>query len=90
MALETREHKLSLSEVLSTLVEDGWVAQADADALITERRINRSDSHPLLAIANKNLKSLLAPHKPLNIDVLTEWLAGHTGLSYFHIGPVEN
>ncbi len=65
MALETREHKLTLSEVLSTLVDDGMVAQADADALIAERRLSRNDAHPLVAVANQNWKSLLPPHKPL-------------------------
>jgi len=89
MALETREHKLTLNEVVGTLVEDGLLAQADADALITERRINRSDAHPLVAVANKNLKSLLPPHKLLHIEALTEWLAERTGLGYIHIDPLK-
>jgi len=89
MALEKREHKLTLFEVLSTLVEDGMVSQVDADALITERRINRIDSHPLVAVANKNFRSLLSPHKLLNIEVLTEWLAAHVELEYFHIDPLK-
>jgi general secretion pathway protein E len=89
MALETREHKLTLSEVLNTLVEDGMVGQADADALIAERRLSRNDAHPLVAVASQNWKSLLPPYKPLHLETLTEWLAGHTGLEYFHIDPLK-
>jgi len=89
MALETREHKLTLPEVLGTLVDDGLVGQAEADALIAERRLNRTDAHPLVAVASQNWKSLLSPHKPLHLEALTEWLAGHTGLEYFHIDPLK-
>ena len=89
MALETREHKLTLSEVLSTLVEDGMVAQADADALLVERRLGRNDSHPLVTLANQNWKSLLPPHKPLHLEALTEWLAKQAGLEYLHIDPLK-
>ena len=89
MALETREHKLTLSEVLAALVEDGMAEQADADALLAEQRISRSDSHPLAAVAGQSWKSLLPPHKPLNLEALTEWLAGKAGLEYFHIDPLK-
>ena len=89
MALETREHKLTLSEVLSTLVADGMVRQADADTLLTERRLSRSDAHPLATVAGQNWKSLLPPHKPLHLEALTEWLAGHVGLEYYHIDPLK-
>ncbi len=89
MALETREHKLTLSEVLGTLVEDGLVGQADADTLIAERRLSRNDAHPLVTVASQNWKSLLPPHKLLHLEALTEWLAGHAGLEYFHIDPLK-
>jgi general secretion pathway protein E len=42
-----------------------------------------------VAVANQNWKSLLPPHKPLHLEALTEWLAGHTGLEYFHIDPLK-
>ncbi|MBI3902869.1 MAG: type II/IV secretion system protein [Nitrosomonadales bacterium] len=87
--LEINEHKLTLAEVLDMLLEDGLVSQADANALLAERRLHRADAHPLVYIAGKNWKSQLAPHKPLNIEVLSEWLAGHVGLAYFHIDPLK-
>jgi general secretion pathway protein E len=88
MALDTREHKLTLPEVLAALVEDGLIERASADALLADQRRNRHD-HPLTAIAAQNWKSLLPPHKQLHAEALTEWLADKAGLEYFHIDPLK-
>jgi general secretion pathway protein E len=85
----TSEHKLTLKEVLGMLVADGMVSQASADALVAEQRLHRHDVHPLVAVAGQNWKSLLPPHKPLHLEAMTEWLAGHAGLEYFHIDPLK-
>jgi len=86
---EIRDHKLTLSEVLGMIVADGMVGQADADSLFAERRIHRNQVHPLVAIAGRNWKSLLPPHKLLHLEALTEWLAGRVGLEYIHIDPLK-
>ena len=86
--LDTREHKLTLAEVLGMLVADGVIAQEEAAALIAARRAHHH-THPLVTIADQHWKSLLPPHKPLNLDTLTEWLAQCTGLEYFHIDPLK-
>ncbi len=86
---ETRDHKLTLSEVLGMLVADGMVSQAEADTLFAERRIHRVDAHPLVAVAGRNWKSQLPPHKPLHLEALTEWLAGRVGLEYIHVDPLK-
>jgi len=86
---DTREHKLTLPEILGMLVADGLIKQEDADALINERRGQRMSVHPLQIIAGKNLKSLLPPHKALHQAALCEWLAGRAGLEYFHIDPLK-
>jgi len=86
---DTREHKLTLPEILGMLVADGLIKQEDADALIAERRGQRLSVHPLQIIAGKNLKSLLPPHKALHQAALCEWLAGRAGLEYFHIDPLK-
>ncbi|HSM99336.1 MAG TPA: GspE/PulE family protein [Gallionella sp.] len=87
--LSTHEHKLTLPELLGLLVADGMVSQASADGLIAERRGQRQNIHPLTTIAGQNWKSLLPPNKVLHLDALTEWLAGHVGLEYFHIDPLK-
>lgn len=87
--MSTHEHKLTLPELLGLLVTDGMISQTVADAMIAERRGQRQNVHPLTAIAGQSWKSLLPPNKALNLDVLTEWLAGHVGLEYFHIDPLK-
>ena len=64
--LSTHEHKLTLPELLGMLVADGMISQSVADGMIAERRGQRLNVHPLVAIAGQNLKSLLPPHKALN------------------------
>jgi general secretion pathway protein E len=86
---ETSEHKLTLPELLGMMVTDGLISQANADAMIAERRGQRQNVHPLLAIAGQNWKSLLPPHKVMHQDALTEWLAERVGLEYFHIDPLK-
>jgi general secretion pathway protein E len=87
--ISTHEHKLTLPEILGMLVADGLVSQAVADSMIAERRGQRQNVHPLVAVAGQNWKSLLPPYKALHQDALTEWLAGHVGLEYFHIDPLK-
>ncbi|MEX1074651.1 MAG: GspE/PulE family protein, partial [Burkholderiales bacterium] len=43
----------------------------------------------LTMVAEKGWKDLRAPHKPLTLDALAEWLARHVGLEYLHIDPLK-
>jgi general secretion pathway protein E len=86
---ETKEHKLTLPEVLGMLVTDGMIEQAHADNLIAARRGHRHDTHPLTVISEQNWRSLIPPNKLMHIESLTEWMAQRTGLGYFHIDPLK-
>ena len=83
------EHRLVLSEVLEMMVADGVVDAAAAEALKTERRLHGGRIHPLVVIADQKWRSLKPPARLLNLDVLTEWLAGVCGLDYQHIDPLK-
>ena len=83
------EHRLTLAEIIDWLVEDGAVARAPAEELRKERRYWRGAQHPLALVAEKGWKDLRAPHKPLTLDALAEWLARHVGLEYLHIDPLK-
>ena len=83
------DHRLTLSEALDALVEDGMVARADADQLIADRRMHRGEHHPLVVIADRKWKSQQPPHKLMGLEWLTEWLAGKVGMSYYHIDPLK-
>ncbi len=86
---ERREHKLRLVELLDMLVSGGMISREMADALVAAKRSQRQDTHPLVTISEQNWKSLVAPHRLLTIDVLTEWLAARVGLEYFRIDPLK-
>jgi general secretion pathway protein E len=89
-AAEARQdHRLTLSEVLQALVADGLVPRADADKLIADRRMHRGDHHPLAVIADQKWRSAKPPNRILGLESLTEWLAGQTGMEYFHIDPLK-
>jgi general secretion pathway protein E len=83
------DHRLTMTEVLGWLVEDGLVEKPDADALIKESRLKRLTAHPLAIIADQKWKSRRAPHRPLTLDDLGEWFAARIDLEYYHIDPLK-
>ena len=83
------EHRIALPEVLDWLVEDGVLAREPAELLKKERRYWRGAQNPLTLVAQENWKDLRAPHKPLTLDALAEWLAQRVGLEYLHIDPLK-
>jgi general secretion pathway protein E len=83
------EHRLTLTEVLDWLVEDG-IADPEAGAqLKKERRYYRGNQHPLVSVAEQKWKSLATPQRALTLDALAEWLAKRVGMPYLHIDPLK-
>ena len=85
----SKEHRLTLSEVVDALVADGLVDTGEAARFKQERRYFKGDTHPLIVIAEQRWKSLRAPHRILDIDSLTQWLANWSGLEFLHIDPLK-
>ncbi|WP_150430816.1 GspE/PulE family protein [Dechloromonas sp. CZR5] len=83
------EHRLTLAEVVDWMVEDGLIGREAADALKSERRLHGGKIHPLIVIADQKWRSAKLPTQLLNLENLTEWLAGRTGLDYLHIDPLK-
>ncbi|MCH2221379.1 MAG: type II/IV secretion system protein, partial [Dechloromonas sp.] len=83
------EHRLTLAEVVDWMVEDGLVGREAADALKSERRLHGGKTHPLIVIADQKWRSAKPLAQLLNLENLTEWLAGRTGLDYLHIDPLK-
>jgi general secretion pathway protein E len=79
--------KLTLEFVLRWLVRDDMVATAEAERLLKNHRGNRA--HPLDVLGEQKWRSLLPPNKLLTVEFLTEWLAAHIGIPYFHIDPLQ-
>ena len=90
MAEETQqEHRLTLTEVIDALVADGIVDAAEGARFTQERRYHKGDTHPIIVIAEQRWKSLLPPHRLLDLDHLTQWLAKWCGLQYMHVDPLK-
>ncbi|HEV8259988.1 MAG TPA: GspE/PulE family protein, partial [Burkholderiales bacterium] len=84
------DKRLSLEQLLAELVADKLVTQDTADKLLALRRSFRGgDVHPLVILADQKWKDPRNPKKLLNLDTLTEWLAGKVGLPYLHIDPFK-
>ena len=83
------EHPLNLAEVAQWLTDDGLVPPDVTNQFMADKRDWRGTAHPLLVIAECRWKSLKPPHRVLDLDTLTEWLASRTGLPYFHIDPLK-
>ncbi len=84
-----KDHRLTLPEVVDALVADGLIPAADAEKFKQERRYFKGDTHPLTIIADQRWKSLQPPHRMLDMDTLTQWLAQWCGLDYLHIDPLK-
>ncbi|HRZ23138.1 MAG TPA: GspE/PulE family protein [Candidatus Contendobacter sp.] len=75
--------------MLDELVADGLVAKTDGERVSAEARAERGELHPLVVIANKQLRQLQPPNLVLSLERLTEWLAGKVGLPYLRIDPLK-
>src|SRR5689334_21553201 len=83
------DHRLSLSELMDALVATGEIDGAAAEKFKQDRRYFKGDVHPLINIAQQRWKSLKPPHRLLDLDALTLWLADWSGMTYFHIDPLK-
>ncbi len=83
------DRRLTLREVVDGLVEDGYIASVDSDKIMHDQRSVRSEAHPLAIVAAAKIKSLKPPLRMLDIERLTEWLAGRVAVPYYHIDPLK-
>ncbi len=84
-----KEHRLTLPEVVDALVSEGLVDADEAARFKQERRYYKGDVNPLIVISEQRWKSLQPPHRVLDLDGLTQWLAKWSGLDYLHIDPLK-
>lgn len=87
-AAEGGAQRLEWRQLLHWLAEDGVI---DAEQVQrTEARFGASHSaqHPLIRLGNAGL-TRAANGRPLDIEALTEWLAGRLKLPYVRIDPLK-
>ena len=80
--------KLDWRLLLKWLREDQWIESEQAER--TRKRFGAGDSaqHPLVRLGAAGLLHK-GTGKPLDVEVLTQWLAGRCGLPYLRIDPLR-
>ncbi len=83
------DRRVTLREVLDGLLEDGLLTSADHEKISNEQRSNPGSGHPLTIVAAARIKSAKPPNRFLDVEGLTEWMAGRVGMRYYHIDPLK-
>lgn len=97
MSAQLKPRSLSKSEHLGPLSWRLLVEWMQADGVISEEEAQRtiarcaqaeSAQHPLLRLANVSMRRA-SDNKALDVELLTQWLAGRAGLDYLRIDPLK-
>lgn len=76
--------------VMRELLDEGRVAQEDYNIISTTPREKKELSwHPLEVVAKYQLGDRQRGDRIIDIDFLSEWLAGKSGLPQYHIDPLK-
>ena len=67
---------------------DGVIADDEAQRTIARCAQAESAQHPLVRLASVSMRRAV-DGKPLDIETLTQWLAGRAGLDYLRIDPLR-
>ncbi len=84
----TPSGKLEWRALIQWLRDDRIISPQDADQTARRFAGGQSAQHPLVRIASVNLVRA-GTTKPLDVEALTEWLAGRCGLPYLRIDPLR-
>ena len=70
------------------LEADGVISAEEAQRVTARCSAAESSQHALLRLASVSMRRA-ADHKALDVELLTQWLAGRCGLEYFRIDPLK-
>ncbi|MDE2598951.1 MAG: type II/IV secretion system protein [Rhodocyclaceae bacterium] len=88
-AKDKAARRVSLVELTDALLAEQLIEHDAAVQFKHERRHYKGATHPLVLMAEQRWKSLQPPHRVLDLDALTQWMAGWAGLDYVHIDPLK-
>ena len=75
-------------QLVEWLRQDGVISGEEAQRTVARCAQAESAQHPLVRLASVSLRRV-ADGKPLDIEALTQWLAGRAGLAYLRIDPLK-
>ena len=84
----THEGPLDWRRLVEWLSHDGVISADEARRTIARCSQAESVQHPLVRLAAVAM-ARASDGKPLDIESLTQWLAGRTGLAYLRIDPLK-
>lgn len=85
-----QESKLTLSQVLLWLQEDGVVSETDfKKCQMYGKSSAKQAKHPLNILVECGITDQTQLAKPLTLENLTQWLAKKVGLPYYYIDPLK-
>ncbi|QRF59080.1 GspE/PulE family protein [Variovorax sp. UC122_21] len=82
------EGPLELRRLIEWLAADGVISPMEAKRTIARCAQAESRQHPLVRLANVAM-TRESDSKPLDLEMLAQWLAGRAGLSYLRIDPLK-
>ena len=84
----THKGPLDWKWLLAWLTEDGIISVKEGERVAQRFAAGTSAQHPLVRLGTMGLKRADNDHV-LELEALTEWLAGHLGLGYLRIDPLK-
>jgi general secretion pathway protein E len=87
-ATRVKPGKLEWRPLVDWLREDGVISAEDAERTIRRFAGTNSSQHPLVRLASAGL-ARLPGSKVLDVENLTEWLAGRCKMAYLRIDPLR-
>jgi general secretion pathway protein E len=78
--------RLHWRQLLEWLLEDGWVTESDAQRVNKRFAAGDSSLHALVRLGGAGLQR---QGRPLDVEALTEWLAGRIHMPYLRIDPLK-
>jgi general secretion pathway protein E len=79
---------LDWRRLVEWLSEDGVISATEAQRTIARCAQVQSAQHPLIRLASVSM-TRVSDGKPLDIETITQWLAGRARLSYLRIDPLK-
>ncbi len=89
-SLSKSEHMgpLSWRLLVEWLQADGVISDEEAQRTVARCAQAESAQHPLLRLASVSMRRA-GDNKALDVELLTQWLAGRAGLEYLRIDPLK-
>jgi len=87
-AASRHEGPLVLSHLIEWLAKDGQISPVEAKRTLARCAQAESRQPPLVRLANVAM-TRESDGKPLDLEMLTQWLAGRAGLAYLRIDPLK-